>query len=1544
MTVQHRFSTFLFIFLSVCLTTAAGDDTILPQEEDASSFYSIDIDDEDVDLFLSGTWQVELSGSTGFGWVPGTGFTDTYSYSGISEGFTFSQSPDFTISLLILDKLLFESAFTDEFEDSTFRLGYIGDDDEFVKEVSAGNMEINLSDDADSSDFFYIPGGDSDSYGVYSLFEGLWSEHELLFRFDPQEEISKLYIGDDLLVEIEREPSDYLDGRLFYIPDTPSDAVFYVESSDGSLEYDSRHFEEFDSSDYSYNASTGRLLLEDEPDGAVLVYSDLTGWDDDILLLWEPGIFSDYEAASLYDLSTVLPDEDWQTRVYLAETAETASEGLELEAEIFADDGLVIIGQASGGSKYYPLEAVLAESEDVYGANASDCDHGCSKSLFFRVRETVSSYSIDDPVEDSIRIYINGVETWDWSESGGIITFETDPGDNDRIEIIYRKVTGSDGGDLLFASANRFTLTDSLSANINSGIRWNISDSYAVPGEETSAYGGISAGLSFDSTGDTPDSPLSIAADLDIGAKILVENSAGRLLLKNGTDNLLEVSIDSDNIFPASLSDSIADDESLSLEDRGQLVYREYRIDSGLSYYLQDYSTVLDDSMIFYPEDSTTEDMYNAGPYTASATTDDRSTDILIMDYVLPDEDSWVGVQIPLAAYEDNLDLSSARAISFDCKTDADLSDIELYLEIGSVGEDLDGDGTIDEEASLTSTGYTFNDPNSPDGTLVGGDYLSGGNGQIDSEDINGNGFLDVDKTSAIVRFSNITKPDQDWQRFCYYFSDDSGDTAKSRLNNAEFIRITAVNTAASDRRGRILFDDFTIEGSSFAASDDAGFSSPEFSDTLEADISSSEEPESSLSSPTLTSDDDNSLMRVEWTEDWKLYSYITPVSSEDYAELTFFYHCPELTESSGEEAFLNFIFTDSDDLGIKLRLPLETGTDWKMVEVSLPVGGSTAAITVNGETVDGAELIFDEEATDLYRMELYTQGTDSGVILIDEIYLGDPVLKAVSGINESFELSYKKPLLTAGEIEIIGPLYLNQSASLVYEDYAENIFSNNAECSFTTDASTSFLGAPIAVDLSVSGSDNVEITAGHCLEIPVPAAGFSLTDEYSLSDSDDNSFYKSNTLSFGSDTFLVDAGFSSSVDDTQLQRSWNAGLRTEYKIFDLDIGADFLLAEQDYDIGTSNYFAGWYTATALAGNFGYTELEERKTGFTLSSAVSGENAGINMDCNLTADTGADSDADDSLSAVFLLPFTFKAGYDSIKAELSYERTASFGQPTASTAFTTDISRMFTSFASADFLYKSIPFYELFSPDLPLYVYNSSLAAGFNTAEFINEVSISLSRNYSSRLMDLLLPYSVEITVIRETEKDYSDTEDTTQWSGIWRSAALNLFGSAGVYPVFDFYFSDELNWSVETEIYEPFTSDFYMDLIIDLGLSLFGHDDDILSVGTDIYLPFQIEDTTSSVTSELMYVWSTVPEKPLNLPLFTDEEESFQIITNEEKLTLNFEDTFSTELKHTTSLQLPGTFTLSAYGLAGYEFDNTDNEKVSTFGLSFGISGSIIY
>ena len=1554
---------FLLLMSGPFLTAVfSADEILLPEEETPGTFLDIGSEDEDVRLFLIGSWKADISASAGFGWSAGSGFDGSLFYPGISDGFTFSQSPDITASLLILNRYIFEAAFTDDFADSTFMLGYRGLEGEFVRSISAGNMEISMSDDVFMTDYFYIPGGGPSSFGIHSALEGPVSTHELLLRFDPQEELHKTWIGGDSVLEIEINVYDYLKGRFFYIPDAPPDALFYRETASGPVSAGSRKYEQMQPEDFSYSSADGLVYFDSRPEGAVLVRSASTDWitvlpgspvvDTSLgtmLLLYEPGIFSEFESAAAYAVNTVMPEDKWKTRFYL-------SPGIELTGAVMNDEGIVILDPAAGGSAKYPLSGIISDADKIYGTESVPAEGVIGPKLIFQIRETESSYSIDNPVPGTVRIYINGIESFNWSESSGIITFNNEPAADDRIEAVYRRKSGgSTGGDILFASANSFNTGKGWTADLNAGLRLNISGSYSLPGEETSAYGGLSAGVRYDSSVINSGSAFTLEAGITAGTKLSTENSAGRLLLKNMSGDFFDVAVNRKTVYPASLSEILADSLSpglgLDIGGRGRLLYKDYRLSTGITTYLQDYTAAIDSSMIFSPENSTVSDRFKSGPYTAAARSDNRTGEILVMDFILPDNKSWAGIQIPVSEGSVNPDLSAVNALSFDCKTEGVLTDVELYLEIGSISEDLDGDGFLDAETSEYSSGFIFNDPNTAAGTLIGGDNLTGGNGKLDSEDFNGNGFIDREKKEAVAVFPGIAKPGSDWQKLTFYFTDMTetvSQNSRKRLKNAEFIRITAVNTSSGEKSGRILFDNFHFEGAAMFADDSSGWTAPEFSETDEAMIPAGEKPAEALSSPTVGAGTENRVMRVDWNDDWKLYSYISPVPAFEYGSTVFYIYCPELTPAGAGTAAISLNLLDDAGKGIRASVPLTAGTAWRRIEINSLSG----SVLTDGEPAENAALEIDADAGDLHLLELSTSGTDSGTVYIDEISLENPRLHAVSGLSAQIEANSAEPVLHIDDLSIIGPVNFKAKASADLstettrtDELMPEVLETNGSMSFYSAVETRIFSAPFSADISwLSGSPG-NLAAGHDLGIPLFDGSLIISDSFSTAETSGGNFSKTNSVKLDTGLFGGKiAEFQALYDSGLLIRKWFSELNTKIEPFSLGLSLDLLLSDFNHPFTWNNYLSGWYDGTVLAADFAAAELQQRKAVLSVSPALTAAPLGIRSGLSLTSDIDKNGSMRNAADIFLGLPLNINTGFDQLDTEISYARSGSFTYMSDSSGFAGDIAGLAATTADRTYLYSSVPFYELFEDGLPRRIFDDCTAAGIDSAFFINTLGFTMSRNYSSRLIDLLLPYSAEFSLKRNIHKDYSDLEEDLGLDIIWRSAAINLFGSAGVYPFFDFYFSDELNWSVEASVTEPFSENSVQEYIIKSGWSLFGHSENILSLDGSVYLPFNLDDSSAYVKTLLMYVWNRYPESAVDIPLFSADEERNQVITHEEKLSLNFENTFSTELRHSTSIIIPQRFTLTAFALAGFEYNNMSENDTALFGFSFGISGSVIY
>ena len=1298
---------FLLIF-TLSLSISADDDAAIVVEEPAE-FLDAVLGSEDVLLFLTGSWKADISASTGFGWSEAGGFSFDSAYSGMETGFTFSQTPDFTATLSVYERFLFEAAFSGELDDATFRLGYQGKENEFLSAVSAGNMGINLSDAAEDSDFFYIPDGGPSSFGFYAAFSGDSSEHELLLRFDPDKEQTKVYIGSDAVTEIELEASAYLRERFFYVPNLPADPVFYTEcpEADGTLTDSSgrRSFRPLASGDYSYSPPTGLLYLKAAPEGMLLAGSDSFEWssvvsiygqadgqlsdyrlttsEGGMLILSEKGSFSPFESAAAYSTGTVLPEDSYKTRVYLAADASSVSSAAELSAARMPKEGIIILRPAGSGSAMYPLDGFTSGLSSVYGTDSLNESGVNYLKVIVIIRETESSYSIDDPIPGTVRVFINGTESLDWELNGDIIEFGSEPNDGDRIEIRYRKKnSGEVGGDLLFASANRFDLGAGFDGLFNTGFRWNIfSGAFADPGEENPGFFTAEGGFGYDNGGDG--SSVAIKAGIKAGLKLDSVNSAGILRMKNMSGGSLGLTLNRNTVFPAAPSGLAGG--GLAAADRGILLYKDYRIESGASSFLQNYNADIAAGNIYSPVDSTAGARYKAGPYTAAAGQDGKSGEILVMDYILPGSGSWTGVQIPISKGSENVDLRGYNSISFDCKSEGDLSDIVFYVEVGQVSEDLDADGILDAETGKYSSGYVFNDPNAPGGTLIGGDSSGGGNDLLDTEDINGSGFIDIENADAVAVFSsgssdpaldpNLSIPGSSWKRVRLYF-DSTAASAAAKLGSSSFVRITAVNGSAAEKTGRLMIDDLRLEGRSFYADDSAGLSRPDFSEVKESLIGSADDPASVLIYPYREASEDNEVMRVEWDDaPWNLYSVISPVEYDDYESIVFYIHAPSLDYPAGTSPRLSFSMLDPGGSGIKAEIPLSETTDWQKIELK----PGTAQVLVNDSKAAGALLSVDQSAGSLVRLEIGIDDVPDGesVIYFDEIYLKNPALDSTAEIRAEFSMKTEDALLKAGDFSIIGVTEFEQRASYTASLDDQEV----SDLDLYTGLSTELLGLSTKADLSwtdITGTGRV--AASHELKLPLLGGSLILTDTFRTDNAAGGDFSSSDSIdiSAGPVTGKI-AGFSSSLESGLLTRQWSSNLSGSFSPFTIGADGRMLLSGTGFTGGWDNYFGGWTSAVLLAGNFESSSPVERKTELSLTPALETTPVGADFDLKLSAGT-AEGKAFNMIDLKLGIPVNISLDTGDLAFELGYERNAAYYDSAAvPSGFAEDLGSLFSN-------------------------------------------------------------------------------------------------------------------------------------------------------------------------------------------------------------------------------------------------------------------------
>jgi len=175
--------------------------------------------------------------------------------------------------------------------------------------------------------------------------------------------------------------------------------------------------------------------------------------------------------------------------------------------------------------------------------------------------------------------------------------------------------------------------------------------------------------------------------------------------------------------------------------------------------------------------------------------------------------------------HREAIDLSGIQYIEMWVRLEGQTStdSIDLFLDLGSLNEDSDGDGILDKEDSNNngyidanpSSGYSEDRGYSFDGnnkTLVGsGPGLSSstkGDGVLNSEDLNKNGILDTSENSFKVNLGSIIHSGSTWRKIKVNINSLST-TEKNILKQTRSLRLYGI--ASSGTKGRLYISSFKI-------------------------------------------------------------------------------------------------------------------------------------------------------------------------------------------------------------------------------------------------------------------------------------------------------------------------------------------------------------------------------------------------------------------------------------------------------------------------------------------------------------------------------------------------------------------------------------------------------------------------------------------------------------------------------------------------------------------------------------------------------------
>jgi hypothetical protein len=1590
-----------------------------PEPEAPTTIFSTKLGDAEVDLNMSGSWDASVSLGSGLLLVPGLSPRLLDSFPSLETGFIFSQVPHLTASVVLLNKYFFDLSVVPNFTRNSLTLGYRGDPQEVIRSVFIGNGEIAIP----PSGFLEIPGQATSSLGASALLVYGLSENQLLLRWDSTDEKTKTFLGSNELVEETIPPYSFIRGRFFFFPDQgvdPQSLVIYIEDPQGGTVTggDGKRYRVAALNDAFTDASAGILSLTAQRKGRVLVYytkdavpigtvspsmgqnalpgetsgnlrdlgtsttfnftlSTYLGQDmthrritipgtGTCLLLWEPGDASPFEMDASYPFTETPPADPSRILIRLQskEPAGVPEAALGISFRSLPDEKRFVafanpIFRADFKNMYpFPDPDGL-----IYGPPRDSLAGYLGYDIHVQLLTPTDSYVLEpNIVADSVRVMVNGIsETRFQADAGsGKVTFLRDINPTDRIDIGYRVTsTGLSGGDLLFAWRDTLEFSDALKLSLSAGVRWNANPlSYSQKAYARS--GTVLAQAELQGAGDN------WSYSIQAGLAYTDPDTSGVLRLFGMEGNSLGVDLAEDNAFPAAppLPGENGAPAALTQVNRGKLYYRDFRTYDALGGATLNPITWPEAPARTYPS----ETGGRMGPYNVSGSSAGPAQgQSLVFDFeVFPGE--WVGAQLLPEAGGD-MDLSTAQSITIRYQTPVIKGgSYQVFLQAGSLTEDINEDGVLQAEKAVTDAGFPFFDQAHGATLKAGGGPKGQGNGRLDSEDRDGNGILDVEEPARIVTISMgapFNAASSEWRNFTYSFTS----RERSMLANARQIRLLIVQSGGSEASGELLIDAVSIEGAA-----EHGAETPASSPTP-GSVSIREIAESLSASdpgagkrlqdifPGVTSrlhpnGELQQVLEVLWgspnplTNPLVITAYAGQGTGGIQYDTVLFYLRPV---NAAPSTVMGFSLVDPTGLGISWSLDVSSipAGGWHEMKVSKTLG----KIFMDGKEVGGLPPTFDAGYGSLSKLSITLNGSE-GALSIDEIQMQDPEGAVGGAVDADLSYQVSGPILQVGGVQLLGDFSAHQRVSFVSSGFSslygipypsEDIFSQtelDAEAFFTK-VTLDVLFREYAGNFTASGS--------HRITIPSFSFPVTLTDAFSLNYVGE--FSRENIVSVtpgGGLALTLDV----KSDGTQsiLNQSWDGKL-TISPFTPLSLSSELLLYQglSGYPLPMDWYGASWVRGMDLilpwAG--GSDVARREKLDFSLQIPLAPIGIQLSADA-LALSSGFSSFSRNQQNDLDLsLTLLMHLGADeanNLTVSLGYTRYISLvTNPQAGERFVSEAQSYGRLMSAQVPLFTVLPFFELFQDNsaviLPLWVEASS-------GIYSPRATVSLQRSYGSRLIDLLLPTSIDLTLGQDFKK--AGGLSSTQMFILPKvsSHALNLFGRLGAYPFFPFARTDEYGVTFSASLSASRPQLFsWTEAILDVFASLTGLSDERITLTHSFKWEGANVPTLSDAT-RFTYVWTYHPAGGVPIPLLPSGFGGAGYFSHTESggLTLMYSGSGSYHplncvFGHETALILPKNGSFKAHIEVGFDLENlVTGAFASRIGFQIGLEAKLSF
>jgi len=1578
---------------------------VVASEEAPEYLFQYRIGDSEVGFDLVGSWTATLTAGAGLLYGPDATLDFLDTMDDITPGIVFSQSPDITASVTIQKKFFLDVSASATAAISSLLMGYRGDESDAVQHLLIGTRGIK----AEPSAFLEIPEQGATSFGVSALIHAGTASHEGLLRWDSHDSQKKIFLGQNEYTEERIQPGDFIQGRFFFLPDeSVEDLTVFLEDVDGTYTgSDGLTYREADYDDVELDSEAGLVSLKDSFSGRILVWytkgsasvgdsslgegalPDVSqGWRDlsadpvdfswtsgeylgktmlerriavggigHCLMLWEPGDSSPFQICGSYASSTQIPTttgcfyygfeaKDVGAVIPTGITFQSASDGWRLDAYA-----------ASGSRRLFANAWPLPDADgSIYGKTGKAAVQVADYQILTQILTPVDEYVLDsDLVPGSVTVLRNGfTETrFEVDYDTGVLTFLTTILATDRLEVHYRKsASTTTGGDLLFTWTDRIAVSDLLSLAVYAGVRWNLNA--ATYSEEANASTGVVIG-----GGHAEGSMGGFSWSADAAVAVTDPDTTGYLRLFGMEGLSYDLDLDEDSQVPASppVDSGISALAGLNQENRGKLFYKNYR-----EYDVFGASTLMPISWSGFATVPYADGGW-MGPYLVLGSSGGGETgSSLVLDYSLDSDRDWVGFQVPLA---DETDLSGTEAVTVSYYGEVD-GTCRLYIQAGAIDEDIDGSGVIAAESSTTSTGYDFVDLANGVTLLVGAGPRGTGNGIQDSKDANGNGILDIERSAGIVTIAGPTFSPGDtagWNSVSYALSD----SERALLADCRAVRILIVRVGSGAVTGKVRLDSVRFDGAAFVAAADSGSTTATVTlkdvdeDFCAAAALSGNDLETAF--PTVADvfhpdDDAQEVLEISWagvTDHWTAKAdFSGGTEGAFYDELVFYLRM--VTCDYDSDARIRVTFLDTDGMGFHWEedlAVLAASTDWQEVRISR----SELAAYLNDIKLSSVPS-WDTGAGSLSRFTLKVSGSENGVMILDEVHLAEPQITVGAAVAARAAYKQDGTILAAGDVALLSNL------------------SAEGEVRFTSAGFTSLYGTPatdmdllarVETEADLPGSHaafhlqfreteaDTDLAGGHSIlvnRLPFP---LSFSDVFSLSWLGDLS--RKNTLEgVVGGVLKLSADAEASSESGVLTQEWVGSLGfSPLPQVGLTAKLEGSQSSDGWSASTEWYGAQWILDYGLLVPWTEGTDTERLGDLELALKAGTEvvrlEATACLDVEGTDYTDTTREQTSTTSLKVSLPVTLPiVELGGVTVGFSYERELSLtSTETAGVPFLTEAESAWNLLGAHTYLWTEIPFVEILldpaSEILPLW-------SGFGYGSYKPEASLSFTKGFGSRLLDLLIPSQIDIGIGRvlEKESDLSDSELVIE--GTLSTKALNLFGALGSMRTLPFYRTDEFGWGLVAQweglTFESLT---WSKAVATLSLSFLGFHEE--SLGLEDQFQWNAEEDPYWIdTAKAVYGWTQRPDGGLSfLPLlpqrisakgYVGHSESLKVVSRMDSSGDPYHP-LTLSLVHSTSFVFPdfGTFKASAT-LSGDIEDEGSAAYIFRAGLSVSLEAKL--